>query len=286
MSSTYGMDKIIIPSSITFERSMLSKKYRWKSDIKRETIYRIVSKRAFVRFSCARFARELSSLPLEERKVNVFFTDNKTVEIKRNREGAISLQGYNGKHPYVQFIVNKAISKDLKANFDLISKDKTSLTIPINLKLDIRNWSSILDPEDFLISVERDAKSLMKKAIQKKMQINVASKGRAYDLCLIRPDKKEIVIAISSHVAKSQNRSREKRIQKILMDIGKMLPYIWKKEHIIPVIISQPINSKESWSYSTKNYLEFYKREFGFRFITTDFKKGWENDIVKELCKL
>ena len=70
------------------------------------------------------------------------------------------------------------------------------------------------------------------------------------------------------------------------MDISKMMVYIYENKEAIPIIITEPIESKKSWSYTTKNYLNFYKDKFGFRFITTDFKKGWEDNIIKELLKI
>ena len=32
--------------------------------------------------------------------------------------------------------------------------------------------------------------------------------------------------------------------------------------------------------------LNFYKEKFNFHFLTTEFKKGWENNICKKLLEL
>ncbi len=65
-----------------------------------------------------------------------------------------------------------------------------------------------------------------------------------------------------------------------------MMVYVYSRKEVIPVIITESIESESSWSYTTKNYLDFYKNIFGFKFITTDFKKGWEDNILKELIKI
>ena len=96
---------------------------------------------------------------------------------------------------------------------------------------------------------------------------------------------KIFMIAISSHTAKTKSRSKEKIIQKILQDIGKMLPFI-SKEKAIPVIVTKPIKFEKSWSSTTDNYLEFYRKKFGFKFLTTEFKKDWEDNIIEELVKI
>ncbi len=110
-------------------------------------------------------------------------------------------------------------------------------------------------------------------------------KGRAYDLELIGPRKTKFIIAISSHLAKNKSRSKEKRKQKILMDIAKMLSKSYKCD-TLPVIISQPLEFKGSWSYTTSSYLDFYKNNFNFQFLTTEFKKHWEEDIIVQLLDL
>lgn len=280
------MDKIIVPASITFESSFIKRKYSWKSDKNKETIYNILSKRAFIRFSCAKFSKSLSRLSQEERKINVNFTTNDVAEIVRNKKGTITLQGYGGKHPYIQVIVNNALPSSLRNQYDLIEKGKTSKTFPLQVILGMGEWKGLFSPEDFLIAVERDTRSLLRAAFKKGFTMPIACKGRSHDLRLIRQDGKEMILAISSHTSRSENRSKEKRIQKILMDISKMLPDTWNNTKVSPVIVSQTLDTPNSWSHTTTNYLEFYKQKLGFKFLTTDFKKGWEDNIVKELLKI
>ena len=55
---------------------------------------------------------------------------------------------------------------------------------------------------------------------------------------------------------------------------------------IYPIIISEPLEFKSSWSFTTDDYLNFYKDKFNFDFLTTDFKKGWEKDICIQLLEL
>lgn len=38
--------------------------------------------------------------------------------------------------------------------------------------------------------------------------------------------------------------------------------------------------------FTTHKYIDFYKRKFGFKFLTIEFKKNWENSIIKELLKI
>lgn len=279
------MDKLIVPASITLEKGFSTQKYRWKSNSKRQSIYKRPCKRAFIRFSCKNLSHKLSRLSRDKRQICLEFIDQAYIRLRRTKTKGISLQGCSGLHPYVQFIVNSVLPKNLKEVFKNMKGN--SKTFPLDIEMNLSDWEDInISPEDFLIEVEKDAKTLMKKALQEHFLIGKISKGRICDLHLIRPDGVEFVIAISYHVAKTESRSKEKRIQKILMDISKMLVYIWGNKRAIPVIISQPLESKNSWSYTTKNYLDFYKEKFGFIFLTTDFKKGWENDIVRRLLEI
>lgn len=276
------MDNIVIPASMTLENYTSKKKYKWKSDLEKESNYISKNKRATVRFTCKNFADRLNKLEQSDRKVSLNFVDSNLLIIRRDSNGSVCLQGYTGEHPVVQVCANKAILNTLKEKFG----DKTK-TIPINISFNLRDWADLeISPEDFLIDVEKHPKSLMKKALDKGFRLNKISRGRMYDLQLINSKNKELIIAISSHTAKNENRSREKRIQKILMDISKMMVYIYEKKDVIPVIISEPIENENSWSYTTKGYLDFYKDKLGFKFITTDFKKGWEDDIITELLKV
>ena len=70
------------------------------------------------------------------------------------------------------------------------------------------------------------------------------------------------------------------------MDISKMLPYLDQNKNTLPVVITRPIEFENSWSFTTQKYLDFYRDKFGFKFLTTEFKNGWEDNIIKELLKL
>ena len=52
----YSMDIVNVPASITLEKSKVSRKYNWKSDEKKQSVYTTYSKRAFIRFSCVKFS--------------------------------------------------------------------------------------------------------------------------------------------------------------------------------------------------------------------------------------
>ena len=279
------MDNIIISASMTLEKSISTKRYKWKSDKKKESLYKIPYRRAFVRFSCKNFAQGLNNIKKEKRQILIKFLGDSEILITRVKNRGISLQGYVGKHPYVQMIINRILPPSIKEIFE--NSDKKTLTLPINVNLNLGDWKDIgLSPEDFLLEVEKDAKVLMKKAIKKNFKINLISKGRAYDLGLINPNKKEMIIAISSHVAKNKSRSKEKTIQKILMDISKMLPYLDKNKEVVPIIVTRPLKFENSWSFSSHKYLDYYKRKFGFVFLTTEFKNNWEDSIIRELLKI
>jgi len=276
------MDNIVIPASMTLENCKLNRKYKWKSDLNKISTYNVQSKRAIIRFTCKNFAYRLSKLDKQKRRVSLVFTGKNSLLIKRDKNGSVSLQGHTGKHPVIQVCGNRALTEDLKKEFT----NKTR-TIPLEIVFNLNEWKDLnISPEDFIIEVEKHSKSLMRKAIDSGFNIERVSRGRMYDLQLITPNKKEIIIAISSHVAKNENRSKEKRIQKILMDISKMMVYVYGKKEVIPVIITESIESEKSWSYTTKKYLDFYRDKFRFRYLTTDFKKGWEDNVIKELLKI
>jgi len=279
------MDKIHIPASITLEKGFATKRYKWKSDSKKESIYKRPCKRAVIRFSCKNFAEKINKTIKENRQVLISFLNDSHIRIKKIRKKGISLQGYSGKHPYTQIVVNKCLPQ--KYWVDLEKINKKSLTFPITVEFDLNEWKEFnLSPDNFLLEVEKDAKSLMRKALKSNFKILKVPKGRSHDLSLINPNKKELIIAISSHVAKTKSRSKEKIVQKILMDISKMLPEVYKNKNIIPIILTRPINFEKSWSFTTTQYLEFYKKNFRFKFLTTEFKNGWENSIIKELKKI
>jgi len=279
------MDRVKVPASITLERGFSTQRHKWKSNPKKESVYKRLSKRAFIRLTCKNFAYKVSQLKKESRQILIEFIDKSNVVIHRTNGRGISMQGYAGAHPCIQIIANKCLPLELRNKLE--NNKEKSKTYPITVELKIDEWGDIaLLPSDFIIDIENEAKRLMNYAIQNGFSVSRISKGREYDLSLIKPDKKELIIAISSHVAKNPSRSKEKTIQKILMDISKMLPYLDKNKKAVPIIITRPIKFKDSWSHTTKDYLEFYKKRFGFKFMTTEFKNGWEEDIIKELLKI
>lgn len=278
------MDRIIIPASITLERGFSTKKYKWKSGNKISN-YRRPCKRAFIRFTARNFANKISNMDKDNRQIDVRFLNNSYASVRRAGDGHISLQGYSGVHPYIQFIVNRILPNSI---WDTFEKDnKKSLTIPINLEIYLDEWKDIkLTPSDFILEIESEAKSLMNLALSKGFQSSRISKGREYDIELITPNKKKFIIALSSHVAKTKSRSKDKTIQKILMDIAKMLPFLHENKDVTPVIVTRPIEFDNSWSHTTKKYLNFYKEKFSFVYLTTEFKNGWEDNIIKEILKI
>lgn len=279
------MDKLYIHASITLEKGFSTREYRWKSDKRKKSIYKKSCRRAAIRFTCKNLAEKVSKMKQEKRQILVTFLDNENVEIKRTKNKGITMQAYGGKHPYIQIVINRAMPKDL---WKLLEEStKKTISFSINLKIDLNDWKDIkLSPGDFLLEIEKEAKSLTKKALNKSFKVLNASKGRAYDLSLIHPNGTELIIAISSHTAKTETRSKEKTIQKILMDISKMLPYLEGNKKTIPIIITRPINFEKSWSFTTDKYLEFYEKKFGFKFLTTEFKKDWEDIIIERLLEV
>ena len=279
----YNMDKIIIPASITLERGFSTKKYKWKSKNKISN-YKRPCKRAVIRFTCRNFADAISKTKKEKRQILINFKDNYQATIKRVNHKGISMQGYSGKHPYIQIVVNSCLPNELWAN---LKEENKSHTFSINVELNLLEWSDVnLTPSDFLLEVEKESKSLLDCVLMRGFSTLLISKGREYDVGLINPNNKKMIIAISSHVAKTKSRSKEKTIQKILMDISKMLPYLDKNKDTVPIIITRPIKFKNSWSFTTQKYLDFYSNKFGFKFITTEFKNNWEDNIIKELLKI
>ncbi|MEK6927584.1 MAG: hypothetical protein AABX11_04065 [Nanoarchaeota archaeon] len=188
------MDKIVIPASMTLESCILNKKYSWKSEMNKISNYKVPSKRAIIRFTCKNFAENLSKVDKQKRTVSLKFIDKNSLIVTRNREGSVCLQGHTGKHPVIQVCGNKALTLEHKAEY----QDKT-ITLPIEITFSLDEWKDLnISPEDFIIEVEKHPKSLMKKAIDCGFNIEKISRGRMYDLQLITPSKKELIIAISS----------------------------------------------------------------------------------------
>jgi len=279
------MDMVLVPASITIENGISTQKYRWKSKNK-TTIYRRPCKRAFVRITGSNFVRKLKNKQKKDKYVKIKFVEkegNLILKLTRDKEGA-TLQTYMGGHPYLQLILNKHLPKKIWEEHKL-SKRKT-YTRPILVEFNLSEWKDInLESHEFMVDVEKLPKKLLKTSLNYGFKVDLVSKGRAYDLELVGPNGNKFMLAISSHVAKNKSRSKEKRKQKILMDISKMLTVLYNKS-LNPVIISEPLEFENSWSFTTDGYLNFYKEKFNFNFLTTDFKKGWDKYICEKLLEL
>ena len=166
---------------------------------------------------------------------------------------------------------------------EVIKEKKTCSTKRIIVRLVLSEWADFdLKPWDFLYHTEIYAKELMRYALQKGFEVSFVPKGREFDLQLISKGRK-LIIAILSHVAKTDSRSKQHRVSKALLDIAKMLPSLYEDTSLIPVIVTQPFEFDGSWSFTTTKYLQFYEKQFGFHFIFTDFKKDWTTKVCKML---
>ncbi len=290
--SLRGNMVIEIPASITYEQSTRIREYKWKTE-KKISRYFSKSKRIFLRISSMAFGTKPSKLPSGKRQVKLSFLKNSgwTVRLFRIKKKNLTLQCYpyssNNTHSYIQIVINKSIPKVLSRELQSLALNKKCVTIPVKVKLDINEWKDTnLRTEDFLCYIEVYAKELLKFALKQGFKVNFVPKGREYDLRLIGPKGTEFIIAIFSHKAKYKTRSKQHRIQKTLVDIAKMLPTLFKDKFLIPVIISQPYEFKNSWSFTTKDYLDFYKNHFNFKFLDTNFGEKWPKQICQELKNL
>ena len=68
----YSMDKITIPASMTLEKGISIKRYKWKSKNK-ESIYKKKCRRAFIRFMCKNLAQQISKLEIDKRQILYFY---------------------------------------------------------------------------------------------------------------------------------------------------------------------------------------------------------------------
>lgn len=283
---------IEIPASITYEHSSQTREYKWKTK-KKISRYFSKSKRIFLRISSMGFGTKSNKLPFDQRQVQLSFFKKSgwLVRIFRIKKKGLTLQCYpyssNNIHSYIQIVLNKSIPKVLLKELQALASNKKCVTIPVKVKLDINEWKDInLKPEDFLYHTEVYAKELLRFALKQGFKVNFIPKGRECDLRLMGPKGTEFIIAILSHNAKYETRSKQHRIQKTLVDIAKMIPTLFKDKFLIPVIISQPYEFKNSWSFTTKDYLDFYKNHFNFQFLNTNFEKNWPKRICQELKKL
>ena len=61
------MDNLTIPASMTLEKGISTKRYKWKSKNK-ESIYKKKCRRAFIRFICKNLAHQISKLEIEKKE--------------------------------------------------------------------------------------------------------------------------------------------------------------------------------------------------------------------------
>ena len=279
------MNFIEAPGSITLERGLRVVKY--KKITKKISTYHIHYKRYFLRITSLNFAKNLHKKSNYEKQVQVTFSREKekwVVSLKRKSGKGVTLQSYAGKHPILQVVVNKVLLKEFIKYHEDSKRDV--LTLPVIVKLNLDEWKDLnLKLSDFLISVEKEAKLLMDYALKRKFQSTKFAKGRAYDLHLVSTKGVEFFIAITACGGRQKGRVKEIIKSKILTDIAKLLP-ILNTEKGIPVIISKPFESKNSWSFTTSRYLEFYQTKHNFQFLNTNFKKGWEKQILNSLSKI
>ena len=277
---------VYIKGSLTIEKYIEKKTYTWKSKNKISE-YKKKCRRAFLRFSGADFIFLLKDLERSKRQIDVEFIEDNggwILKLSRNNNVACTLQAYVGNHPHAQIVVNKVLPIQFWSDFENIGQ--RTLTLPVLINLDLDQWKDInLELHHLFPLVEKDSKALLNVALNYNFSVNYVSRGREYDLELIAPNGTTFIIALSSHEASTPQRSREQRRRKILLDIAKMLPVVHKR-NVCPVIISKPLTSQKSWSYTTDNYLLFYQKEYGFYYLTTTYKKGWEKCICEQLLQI
>ncbi|MDD5133342.1 MAG: hypothetical protein PHD81_01525 [Candidatus Nanoarchaeia archaeon] len=200
----------------------------------------------------------------------------------------LSNRGYykvKSSHSQLQISVNKELPLELKKELEWKTKKGTSFSKVkrIIVKINLEEWKEIgLKPWHFLSGQEVLGESLMKYAINKGFSVNYIPKGRECDLQLIGPNNTLFAIALFSHNAKTERRSRDKRIQKLLGDVARLFTITYNS-NLIPVVISQPYMS--SRQISIQNYVDFYSNKFNFKFIITSFNKGWEQEVCKKLVE-
>jgi hypothetical protein len=77
-------------------------------------------------------------------------------------------------------------------------------------KIEVKREGFHSSPVDTMVNIEKDARNLMKESLKYGFNVDFISKGREYDLELVSPKGKRFILAISSHIAKSKKRSKEK----------------------------------------------------------------------------
>ncbi len=207
--------EVDISASIALENYTAKRYYQWKSKNK-TSIYKTKARRAVVRITSYGFIKKLNKKNEKDRQIRIRFFRNKdswVININRTKKEGITMQTYQGLHPFFQIILNKQLPQEI---WDY-SNNKKSYTFPVIIKFDLNEWKDIsLHPSDFILKIEKQAKRLMKNSLKSNFKVDFISKGRNYDLELIGPKGTRFLIAISSNNKKSESRSKESRIQKAL----------------------------------------------------------------------
>ena len=285
--------KVTIPATITYSNYVKDRKRYWKTrnGIK-SGVYKTKLKRIVLRIGSSSFATKLIRLDKSKRQIKLIFHKEKEwiATLNKVNQKNLTLQCYpyyKTIHPYVQIVANKSVPDKLMRYLECKIENKKCVSLPILVKIDLDEWKDTnLKPWDFLYHTEMHAKKLMEFALKNDFTIDFITKGREYDLQLIGPKGTKFIIAISSHDAKYETRSKQHRIQKTLTDIAKMIPSIYNATLLIPIIVTQPYEFDGSWSFTTDNYLKFYKNKYNFNFIETNFKNNWTSKICKKLLEL
>ncbi|MAG47764.1 hypothetical protein CL617_04100 [archaeon] len=243
-------------------------------------------KNSFERQFNLRFSANTTRSKIKKVKTNInFFKHNFNwlSEISLDKNGGSNLYLY-GNRPQINILVRSNIlpKKVKKIYYD--SSSNVCKSFPMNIKLNLDEFNKIgLKPWDFLHQQDLDAQSLLKEALDNNFNVSFIPKGWSYDLQLIGPKNSVFFISIFYYKTKDERRNRAKRAQKLLGDISKLLPEVYKKK-FVPVIVSQEFESKKN--RTIMNYVNFYRDKFKFEFIITNFKKHWEKEVCRELLRI
>lgn len=235
-----------------------------------------------------RFSVNTKNLKIRNLKANVEFmkNDNKWIaEVYLSENGKNNIC-FHGDRAYISIPItrSKILPEEIK---EIIHDPHPNISKSFFMNVRINNLNQISDtglrPWDFLNKQEIHAKLLMQEALNNGFSIEFIPKGWAYDLQLTSPRKSKLLISIFYYKTKNEKRNRAKRAQKLLGDISKLLPEIYNKEHI-PIMVSQEFMNNNS--RTILDYVNFYKNQFNFKFINTNFKKGWEREVLNKLLEI
>jgi len=284
--------KIKVPASITYNIHNRKMEYKWKSEKGRTSAYLQKQKKIMLRIASSGISTKPNELDKQNRQVDISFDKTNgrwNVRIKRVSKKSLTLQCVpysKSVHAYIQIVLNRKIPNELKHYLENNIKTK-SFTIPVTAEIDLGEWDDIdLKAWDFLYHTEIHAKELMQYALMRGFTVDYVPKGRNYDLQLIGPKGKRFIIAISSHNAKTNSRSKQHRVSKALLDIAKIIPILSENRDFIPVIITQPFDFEGSWSFTSDGYIDFYKNKFNINFIAVEFNSDWKDKTLNELIRI